>query len=653
MFKNKSILLGVSGGIAAYKAAELVRLLVKENATVRVVMTANAGQFVTPLTFQALSANPVGLDLFSLESESRIGHIHQARLADLVILAPATANLMAKMAAGIADDYLTTILLATTAPVLVCPAMNVKMWEHPATRRNLKTLAGLGYAICEPACGYLACREEGTGRLADLSDIMEAAARMVTPPGLSGKRVLVSAGPTWEPFDPVRFLSNPSSGKMGYALARIAARRSARVHLVSGPCSLQVPPGVETTYVTTALEMQAAIEALAPEMDAIVMAAAVSDYRPSEKAPHKLKKRPSEEVLHLEANPDILTGLGRSKPPGQVLAGFAAETQNLVENAREKLDSKNLDFIVANNLMEKGSGFGTDTNRVKILERGGKITDLPPLTKDEVAAEVWDRVERILFGREQVMADEKDLRELCECIEDLRWTVAGFRTGGVLDWPSSPAPRPSRRGRGAAEPPDTPPPSSVPRPPSSDTPPPSEALAAIRASLGDCSRCRLHSGRTNLVFGEGSAGSGLVFVGEGPGFDEDRQGRPFVGRAGKLLDRMIHAIGFERMDTYICNVVKCRPPNNRTPQDEEMAACLPFLFKQLEALGPKVICALGACASQALLGSSKPMWQVRGKIHLWRGIPLICTYHPAYLLRNPAQKAAAWQDLKEVLKILG
>ncbi len=306
------------------------------------------------------------------------------------------------------------------------------------------------------------------------------------------------------------------------------------------------------------------------------------------------------------------------------------------------------------------------------------------------------------------MADEKELRELCEALENLRWTVeACCRAGGVQEWAASPsarrakavaAPRASAErisedgGRKTEGPPasakrhpsptpqpsvpdvrlpssDTRHPASATRHPTPDLRPPSSAtrhptpvlrlpssdarLAEIRAALGECSRCRLHAGRTHLVFGEGSANSGLVFVGEGPGFDEDKQGRPFIGRAGKLLDRMIRAIGLQRADTYICNVVKCRPPNNRTPQEEEMAACLPFLFQQLEALEPKVICALGACASQALLGSSKPMWQVRAKIHLWRGIPLICTYHPAYLLRNPAQKAAAWQDLKEVLKLLG
>lgn len=396
MLSGKSILLGVSGGIAVYKAAELVRLFVKEGASVHVVMTANAQQFVTPLTFQTLSSNTVGTDLFSMESESRISHILKARLPDLVVLAPATANLMAKMAAGIADDYLTTILLATTAPVLVCPAMNVKMWEHPATQRNLKTLAELGYRIQPPGVGSLACQEEGAGRLAEVVDIFETAVRMLTLPTLSGRRVLVSAGPTWEPFDPVRFLSNPSSGKMGYALAKIAVRRSAQVHLVSGPCSLETPEGVERTCVTTALEMRDVILRLSPQLDAIVMAAAVSDYRPSQKAPQKLKKSPQGVSALLEPNPDILATLGEIKPPAQVLVGFAAETENLLENAKDKLVRKNLDFIVANDLTRKGSGFGCDTNEVKIIERGGAVTNLAPMTKDQVASRIWDRVEALL-----------------------------------------------------------------------------------------------------------------------------------------------------------------------------------------------------------------------------------------------------------------
>jgi phosphopantothenoylcysteine decarboxylase/phosphopantothenate--cysteine ligase len=398
MLKGKSILLGVSGGIAVYKAAELVRLLVKEGASVHVVMTANAQQFVTPLTFQALSNNTVGIDLFNMESESQITHIQKARLPDLILVAPATANLMAKMAAGIADDYLTTILLATTAPVLVCPAMNVKMWEHPATQRNLRSLGELGYQIQPPAVGFLACQEEGAGRLAEIGDILERAIRMLTPPTLGGRRVLVSAGPTWESFDPVRFLSNPSSGKMGYALAKIAARRCAQVHLVSGPCCLEAPAGVERTCVTSAMEMRDVILRLSPQLDAIVMAAAVSDYRPWGKSPQKLKKVAEELAVLLEPNPDILAALGEVKPTTQVLVGFAAETENLLKNAKDKLVRKNLDFIVANDLSKKGSGFGCDTNEVTIIERSGAVIDLAPMTKEDVASEIWDRVERLLAG---------------------------------------------------------------------------------------------------------------------------------------------------------------------------------------------------------------------------------------------------------------
>jgi phosphopantothenoylcysteine decarboxylase/phosphopantothenate--cysteine ligase len=396
---GKTVLLGVSGGIAAYKAAELVRLLVKEGASVHVVMTQNAQRFVTPLTFQTLSNNVVGTDIFSMESESRISHIQKARIPDLVIIAPATANLMAKMCAGIADDYLTTILLATTAPVLVCPAMNVRMWEHPATQRNLKVLTELGYQIEQPATGSLACQEEGAGRLADIRDILERTVRMLTPATLAGRRVLVSAGPTWEHFDPVRFIGNPSSGKMGYALAKVAIRRSAQVHLVSGPCCLGSLAGVERISVISAQEMKDVISDFSPHLDAIVMAAAVSDYRPAEKAPQKLKKQAagSHQVL-LEPNADILAGLGKAKPPHQVLVGFAAETENVVENAKGKLVQKNLDFIVANDLAQEGCGFGHDTNQVRIIDRNGAVTNLPPMTKDEVASQIWDRVEQLLAG---------------------------------------------------------------------------------------------------------------------------------------------------------------------------------------------------------------------------------------------------------------
>ncbi len=398
LFKGKSILLGVCGGIAAYKAAELVRAFVKAGAGVQVVMTANAQRFITPLTLQVLSEQPVAADLFDLEFESQIGHIQIARAAHLVVIAPATANVLAKAAAGIADDYLSTVLLATTAPVLFCPAMNTKMYEHPATRRNLETLRQNGYHVLEPDAGFLACHEEGAGRLPDAPMILDAACRLLTPPTLKGRRILVSAGPTWEPLDPVRFITNPSSGKMGYAVARMAAYRSAEVILVSGPSALPDPPLVRTIRVRSAQEMEREVLDRASAMDGIIMTAAVGDYRPARVAAQKIKKGADELTLHLIKNPDILASLGRSRPPGsrQVLVGFAAETEHLLENAREKLTHKNLDFIVANNLTESGSGFGTDTNRVKIIDRSGTVDELPTLSKDEVAARILDRVESLL-----------------------------------------------------------------------------------------------------------------------------------------------------------------------------------------------------------------------------------------------------------------
>ncbi|GLI34242.1 bifunctional phosphopantothenoylcysteine decarboxylase/phosphopantothenate--cysteine ligase CoaBC [Desulforhabdus amnigena] len=398
MLNGKSILLGVSGGIAAYKAAELVRCFGKLGATVQVIMTAGAQKFITPLTLQALSGQPVCTDIFNLELESEIGHIHVARSSHLVVLAPATANLIGKMAAGIADDYLTTVLLATTAPVLICPAMNVKMYEHPLTQRNLQILREIGCHVLEPGVGSLACKEEGVGRLADLPLIVETAHRLLTAPGLKGRRVLVSAGPTWEPFDPVRYITNPSSGKMGYALAAVAARRWADVHLVSGPTSLPAPLGVHLHRVTTALEMKDAVTKLAEDMDVIIMAAAVSDYRPVEAAPQKIKKTSGTMTVQLEKNPDILLALGRDRSASRpnVLVGFAAETENLVQHATEKLTKKNLDFIVANNLTQSGAGFGVDTNQVKIIERSGKIIELPCLAKEEVAERILDRVEQLL-----------------------------------------------------------------------------------------------------------------------------------------------------------------------------------------------------------------------------------------------------------------
>ncbi|MBC7357570.1 MAG: bifunctional phosphopantothenoylcysteine decarboxylase/phosphopantothenate--cysteine ligase CoaBC [Desulfacinum sp.] len=396
MLRGKSILLGVTGGIAAYKAAELVRLLDKQGAVVQVVMTAAARQFITPLTLQALSGRPVLTDLFDLGMESRIGHIQAAREADLILVAPATANVLAKMAHGLADDYLTTVLLAATAPVIVCPAMNHVMYAHPATRENLARLQERGVHVVEPQAGELACGEEGKGRLAELSLIVETAVRVLTPKDLQGKRVLVTAGPTWEPFDPVRFITNPSSGKMGFALAVEASRRGAHVDLVTGPTHLPDPPFLTTHRVKTAREMDTAVCGLAAAADVIVMSAAVSDYRPEEEAPQKLKKSDRDLTIRLVRTPDILAGVGAAKKPGQVVVGFAAETENLLENASEKLRKKNLDFIVANDLTQPGSGFRCDTNQVKILDRAGNVEALPCLSKEEVARRILDRIATLM-----------------------------------------------------------------------------------------------------------------------------------------------------------------------------------------------------------------------------------------------------------------
>jgi phosphopantothenoylcysteine decarboxylase/phosphopantothenate--cysteine ligase len=396
MLRGKSILLGVTGGIAAYKAAELVRLLDKRGAVVQVVMTAAARQFITPLTLQALSGRPVLTDLFDLGMESRIGHIQAAREADLILVAPATANVLAKMAHGLADDYLTTVLLAATVPVIVCPAMNHVMYGHAATRENLARLQERGVHVVEPQAGELACGEEGKGRLAELSRIVETAVRVLTPKDLQGKRVLVTAGPTWEPFDPVRYITNPSSGKMGFALAVEASRRGAHVDLVTGPTHLPDPPFLTTHRVKTAGQMDSVVRHLAADADVIVMSAAVSDYRPEEEAPQKMKKSDRDLTIRLVRTPDILAGVGAAKKPGQVVVGFAAETENLLENASEKLRKKNLDFIVANDLTQPGSGFRCDTNQVKILDRAGNVEALPCLSKEEVARRILDRIANLM-----------------------------------------------------------------------------------------------------------------------------------------------------------------------------------------------------------------------------------------------------------------
>lgn len=387
---GRTIVVGVSGGIAAYKACDLVRLLVQEGAGVQVVMTANAQQFVTPLTLQTLAGRPVATDTFSLTQESEIGHIRLADTADAIVVAPATANVLAKLATGIADDLLTTVLLATRAPVVVAPAMNVHMWEHPATRANVEVLAARGVRVVGPGTGSLACGYEGAGRLVEPAEIVEALEWVFAPQDLVGEHVLVSSGPTREPLDPVRHLTNHSSGKMGFALARVARRRGARVTLVHGPVGLPIPTGVTAVAVETARDMREALGRAFRDATALVMAAAVADYRPRVRTAHKQKRRGIDRTtLALEQNPDIVRELARRKGRRTVV-GFAAETGDGAAEARRKLRDKGLDLIVLNDVTAPGASFGGDTNVVRLFDRRGGDVALPLLSKDEVASRILD-----------------------------------------------------------------------------------------------------------------------------------------------------------------------------------------------------------------------------------------------------------------------
>jgi len=391
MLKGKEIILGVTGGIAAYKAVELLRLLTKAGANVHVIMTRSAEEFVTPLTFQTLSMNPVSTSIFNLISEREIGHISLADRADLFIIAPATANVVGKLAGGIADDMLTTTVMATKAPVLIAPAMNVNMYQNLLYQENEAKLKRHGYLFVEPAKGLLACGWEGEGKLQEPQVIFEEAVSALTPKDLTGEHLLVTAGPTREELDPVRYLSNYSSGKMGYAIARAARRRGAEVVLVTGPTCLEVPWGVETVAVESAEEMREAVLARVDASTLIIKAAAVADFRPRLRSAEKIKKNGAPVALDLVKNPDILGELGRVKGE-RVLVGFAAETESLLENAAKKLAEKNLDLVVANDIGQEGAGFNVDTNIVKLLYRGGKLEELPLMGKDELADVILDRV---------------------------------------------------------------------------------------------------------------------------------------------------------------------------------------------------------------------------------------------------------------------
>ena len=393
--QGKRILFGVTGSIAAYKAAEWVRALVKEEALVQVILTEAAERFVGSLTFAALSGAPVQRELFSNTADASMAHITLSREADVFLIAPASAQTLAKLAAGMADNLLTASALAARIPVLLCPAMNAAMYSHPATQDNLQRLRQFGYTIVQPDSGELACGETGTGRLADWDAAREALLTVFSKQDLAGLKVLITAGPTREDIDPVRYLSNRSSGKMGFALARTARRRGAEVTLVSGPVALPDPPGVELVRVQSARQMAEAVFARAPQSAVIVKAAAVADFTVAHPAAHKLKKHESSFQLELAQGTDILRELGRSKPARQILVGFAAESQNHLSEGERKLREKNLDLIVVNDILGEQTGFGTETNQVTLLDRHGSVS-LPLLSKEDTADRIWDAVRGLI-----------------------------------------------------------------------------------------------------------------------------------------------------------------------------------------------------------------------------------------------------------------
>jgi len=393
MLSNKIVVLGVTGSIAAYKAAELASQLTQRDAKVNVIMTKEAIQFVSPVTFRAITGRPVVTEMFELASEFSIEHVSLAEAAGIVVIAPATANIIAKLAAGIADDMLCCTVLATKAPVVLAPAMDVNMYENTITQDNLSKLKARNFVVVGPVSGRLASGKKGLGRFADVSDIIGTICQVLGRSGdLAQRRIVVTAGGTQEPIDPVRYISNRSSGKMGYALAEAARDRGAKVTLITAPTLLSQPVGVEVIHVGTAQEMYQAVKGNISQIDALIMAAAVADYRPAKAVGEKIKKREAGLTLELELTEDILGSIKGDF----VKVGFAAESSNLEENARQKLREKKLDLIVANDITVTGSGFGADSNQVTIIDREGRIDSLPLLPKQEVADKVLDKVAKLL-----------------------------------------------------------------------------------------------------------------------------------------------------------------------------------------------------------------------------------------------------------------
>ena len=391
MLNGKHIVLGVTGSIAAYKIASLASMLVKRKASVTVIMTQNATNFINPITFETLTGNKCLVDTFDRNFQYSVEHVSLAKQADVFLVAPASANVIAKAAHGLADDMLTTTLLACQCPKIFAPAMNTRMYQNPVVQDNMEILRRYGMEVISPAVGYLACGDTGEGKMPEPELLLEFIIKALQPKDMTGLKVLVTAGPTMEKIDPVRYISNHSSGKMGYAVARAAMMRGAQVTLVTGKTSLTPPVGVRTVQITSAADMAEAVKACSKEQDIIIKAAAVADYHPKNTADEKLKKKDADLSIELERTEDILGFLGAHKPEGQFLCGFSMETQNMIENSRQKLEKKNLDLIVANNVKEQGAGFGTDTNIVTLLSEKDTLT-LPLLSKEEVANRLLDYI---------------------------------------------------------------------------------------------------------------------------------------------------------------------------------------------------------------------------------------------------------------------
>ena len=398
MLKGKTVVLGVTGGIAAYKAANLASLLKKQHADVHVIMTEHAKEFISPITFETLTANKCLTDTFDRNFKYEVEHVELAKKADLVIVAPATANIIAKCAHGLADDMLTTTILACNCPKLVAPAMNTRMYENPVTQDNLSILKKYGWTIISPAVGHLACGDVGAGKFPDEKEILEYIIREIAlEKDMAGKKVLITAGPTREAIDPVRYITNHSTGKMGYALARMAMLRGAEVTLVTGPTSIAKPMFVDVVEITSAADLFREVTARSEQQDIIIKAAAVADYRPAEVAKEKVKKKDDDLSIALQRTEDTLQYLGEHKREGQILCGFAMETTDMVEHARAKLQRKNLDYIAANNVKVKGAGFGTDTNVITLISKD-RIRELELMSKEDAAMVILD----VLTGKGEV-----------------------------------------------------------------------------------------------------------------------------------------------------------------------------------------------------------------------------------------------------------